>query len=281
MLANQVRLPLPTKLNFGSDPRPGFTDPRRYDSSRSRTSGSPGSSSSRHEKLPSVNQLLTPASPPRPSELNRAQKPEPLPPTEAAARHLYGWSKGGLEGLHPRSGYLPPQAVLPHPPSQFPAAQYPTGAQYPGPGMGSTEMGPGAYAAAPGGLPPFPPPHDPAGYRHQQYKPQFPGPLRDPMDHPSSPDPTSPTKPVPKLLGEQLFPGEGPCFVYDDGTHVRKVIDGELVNGQWGVTKAGKPRKRLAIACLTCREKKIKCDPAEPKCVQCEKSGRECRFASA
>lgn len=69
--------------------------------------------------------------------------------------------------------------------------------------------------------------------------------------------------------------------MYDDGTHVKKVIDGEAVNAQWGVTKAGKPRKRLAIACLTCREKKIKCDPDEPKCVQCDKSGRECRFQTA
>lgn len=90
-------------------------------------------------------------------------------------------------------------------------------------------------------------------------------------------------KPVAKMVGERHVPGEGLCYFYDDGTHVRKVIDGEVVNAQWGITKAGKPRKRLAIACLTCREKKIKCDPApgEPKCVQCDKSGRECRFQTA
>ena len=84
-----------------------------------------------------------------------------------------------------------------------------------------------------------------------------------------------------RLVGEQHFPGEGLCWVYDDGTHIRKEIDGETVNPQWGVTKAGKPRKRLAQACLTCREKKIKCDLADPKCLQCDKSGRECRYASA
>lgn len=83
------------------------------------------------------------------------------------------------------------------------------------------------------------------------------------------------------MVGEQDVPGEGPCWIYEDGSICKKVIDGELVNAQWGVTKAGKPRKRLAIACTTCREKKIKCDPAEGKCLQCEKVGRECRFTTA
>lgn len=42
-----------------------------------------------------------------------------------------------------------------------------------------------------------------------------------------------------------------------------------------------KPRKathnRGATACTTCSGNKIRCDPAEPTCVQCEESGRECR----
>ena len=88
-------------------------------------------------------------------------------------------------------------------------------------------------------------------------------------------------KPLPRLVGERNVPGEGPSWVYEDGTTCKKVIDGEPVNAQWGVTKAGKPRKRLAIACTTCREKKIKCDPASPKCLQCEKFGRDCRFTTA
>lgn len=88
-------------------------------------------------------------------------------------------------------------------------------------------------------------------------------------------------KPLPRVIGEADVPGEGPSWIYEDGSTCKKVIDGEEVNAQWGVTKAGKPRKRLAIACTTCREKKIKCDPAEPKCVQCEKFGRECRFTTA
>ena len=88
-------------------------------------------------------------------------------------------------------------------------------------------------------------------------------------------------KPMARVVGEADIPGQGPSWVYQDGTTCKKIIDGEEVNAQWGVTKAGKPRKRLAIACTTCREKKIKCDPAEPKCVQCEKFGRECRFTTA
>ena len=93
--------------------------------------------------------------------------------------------------------------------------------------------------------------------------------------------PTNLVKPAPRLVREDVVPGEGAVWVYEDGTTCPKVIDGDPVNAEWGVTKAGKPRKRLAIACTSCREKKIKCDPAEPKCVQCEKFGRDCKFASA
>ncbi|KAL9129222.1 MAG: hypothetical protein Q9217_002263 [Psora testacea] len=88
-------------------------------------------------------------------------------------------------------------------------------------------------------------------------------------------------KPAPRMLREDIIPGEGPVWVYEDGTTCPKVIDGEPVNAEWGITKAGKPRKRLAIACTSCRDKKIKCEPAEPKCVQCEKFGRDCKFTTA
>lgn len=86
---------------------------------------------------------------------------------------------------------------------------------------------------------------------------------------------------LPRFVREAEVPGEGPCYFYDDGTYCKTVIDDEPVNAHWGVTKAGKPRKRLAIACITCREKKIKCDPDYPRCVQCEKFGRVCRFKNA
>ena len=86
---------------------------------------------------------------------------------------------------------------------------------------------------------------------------------------------------LPRFVRAAEVPGEGMCYFYDDGSHCKTVIDGEAVNAHWGVTKAGKPRKRLAIACITCREKKIKCDPDYPRCVQCEKFGRICKFKNA
>jgi hypothetical protein len=80
-----------------------------------------------------------------------------------------------------------------------------------------------------------------------------------------------------RCIGQREMQGEGLCYIYDDGTYCRAIIDGEAVNPSWGITKAGKPRKRLAQACLTCREKKIKCEPGYPKCHQCAKSQRVCR----
>ncbi|EFZ02028.2 N-terminal binuclear Zn cluster-containing/DNA binding domain-containing protein [Metarhizium robertsii ARSEF 23] len=59
---------------------------------------------------------------------------------------------------------------------------------------------------------------------------------------------------LPRFVRAADVPGEGMCYFYDDGSHCKTVIDGEVVNANWGVTKAGKPRKRLAIACITCRQ---------------------------
>ena len=91
------------------------------------------------------------------------------------------------------------------------------------------------------------------------------------------PRPTPDYQPRPTCVGKREIEGEGSCWVFADGTYCRTVVDGEPVNPSWGVTKAGKARKRLAQACLTCREKKIKCEPGLPKCTQCEKTGRVCR----
>ncbi|KIX09086.1 uncharacterized protein Z518_00164 [Rhinocladiella mackenziei CBS 650.93] len=82
------------------------------------------------------------------------------------------------------------------------------------------------------------------------------------------------------LVREENIPGKGLCYIYDDGSVCPKAINGDTVNPKWGTTKAGKPRKRLGQACNTCREKKIKCDPNVPKCAQCQKFGRECKFDS-
>lgn len=80
-----------------------------------------------------------------------------------------------------------------------------------------------------------------------------------------------------KYLGIKDFPGEGTFHVYEGGYRIPTSVDGESVNPQWGLTKANKPRKRLALACLDCREKKIKCEPGASSCLQCEKAKRPCR----
>ncbi|EXJ60808.1 hypothetical protein A1O7_04961 [Cladophialophora yegresii CBS 114405] len=84
--------------------------------------------------------------------------------------------------------------------------------------------------------------------------------------------------PRPVMVREEIVPARGVCYVYDDGTRIQKPSNIEAVNPKWGTTKAGKPRKRLGQACNTCREKKIKCDPSTPKCIQCQKFSRECKF---
>ena len=90
------------------------------------------------------------------------------------------------------------------------------------------------------------------------------------------------TPPIrPQVVDERYIEGRGLCYIYEDGSYCPKSIDGVPVNASWGITKAGKPRKRLAQACVMCREKKIKCRPNLPRCDQCEKAGRECRFESA
>ncbi|KZZ98016.1 Zn(2)-C6 fungal-type DNA-binding domain protein [Ascosphaera apis ARSEF 7405] len=90
------------------------------------------------------------------------------------------------------------------------------------------------------------------------------------------------TKPrVIRLVGEKHVDGQGLCYVYSDGTHCPKYIKGEPVNAKWGITKAGRPRKRLAQACMACRHRKIKCTPGSPKCEQCKRSGKTCRFENA
>ncbi|CAK4034841.1 transcription factor C6 like [Lecanosticta acicola] len=82
-----------------------------------------------------------------------------------------------------------------------------------------------------------------------------------------------------KYLGVRDVAGEGPCHMYEGGFRIPTHVDGEAVNPAWGLTKANKPRKRLAMACLDCREKKIKCEPGLASCLQCEKAKRPCRKA--
>lgn len=130
------------------------------------------------------------------------------------------------------------------------------------------------------------PPHSPftlspPNLDHTLQRPSIPS-LLDRAGGPigSEADPILDQPRVPKVVGERDIPGKGWSYMYDDGTCCPINIDGNSVNPQWGITKAGKPRKRLAQACSTCREKKIRCDPGSnlSKCSQCLKFNRECRF---
>lgn len=99
--------------------------------------------------------------------------------------------------------------------------------------------------------------------------------------HPAAPDSSSSHR-LAHLIGEQYLPSAGGvCYVYSDGSAVPKTVNGEPVNASWGVTKAGKPRRRLAQACVACRDRKIKCEPDVPKCTQCRKGGKVCRYENA
>lgn len=81
-----------------------------------------------------------------------------------------------------------------------------------------------------------------------------------------------------KYLGIMKHPRESTFHVYEDGYRIPTHVNGETVNPNWGLTKANKPRKRSALACLDCREKKIKCEPGATECSQCEKVERLYRW---
>ncbi|KAI4157108.1 MAG: hypothetical protein L6R39_000771 [Caloplaca ligustica] len=301
---------IPTRLDFGSDPRPGFSEPKNYNvSSQSRRTVEQHRQSfdeprrphtAQHGQLPSVSQLLTPG-----SQSSSASSPYSTHQSPASSDNRPEQSSPGRSNFRSTSpqvgGYPYPNAYAAslYPPashdSQFNTRpKFAGGSAIPPYGVpiqpsrgpnGNSFPHPGAIPQGP--HPTYPPqPPQPTGSVSAPYGTDQTG-LYDygPSLH-ARPDPTAPNiaqnvKPVPRVVGEQDIPGEGPCWVYEDGSICRKVIDGEAVNAQWGVTKAGKPRKRLAIACTTCREKKIKCDPGEGKCQQCEKFGRECRFTTA
>lgn len=84
-----------------------------------------------------------------------------------------------------------------------------------------------------------------------------------------------------QVIHEEDYSDRSPEMMHQRSTMTtsRDVAPVDIGSSIWGVTKAGKPRKRLSQACITCREKKIKCDPGGgPKCSQCLRFNRECRF---
>lgn len=301
---------IPMRLDFGSDPRPGFSEPKNYDiSSQSRRTLKQHRQSfdeprrphtGQHGQLPSVSQLLTPG-----SQSSSASSPYSSHQSPTSSDNRPGESSprpSSFRSSSPQVGGYPYQ-------SAYTAAPYPT-ASHDNQALNRPSLA-GAPAVSaysvpvqpshasnvnsfphPGTIPqrpypaypsqtPHPTPSATAPYGSNQAGVYDYGPNPHTRADQSSSNIAQSVKPLPRVVGEQDVLGEGPCWVYEDGSICRKTIDGEQVNAQWGVTKAGKPRKRLAIACTTCREKKIKCDPGEGKCQQCEKFGRECRFTTA
>lgn len=266
----------PTNLPFGTDP---FLRQRQQgentQSGRGAAPAETGTQSQRAEQLPSVRQLLTPvtdpSSPPsypqsfgapsstlenrdlsypfRPHEPSFASQ---IPPVAAQDRF-----KGRSESLpESQTGSLPPLSHL--------AMHSPREVKH----HAATRSDPSTTSFQHSPLPLHGTPcHEKA--------------LSGDLSSPESASRSKASSIPPHVVDERYIEGEGLCYVYADGSHCPKSIQGIPVNANWGVTKAGKPRKRLAQACLTCREKKIKCQPKLPKCDQCQKSGRECRFESA
>ena len=298
-----IQLPPPSALQLGLDPgRQSLTEPKMYGSRcrSSRTMDFPKAIN--REQLPPVSQLLTPSSqsslPSSPfSPQYRLDSPSLTKSFQPSSSP--SWPPDSYDRIHPlpypESLNTPPLGP-PHRKFSYPnqtsvttrlplrTTSYPYGASR------EHEHGNAAYSSYAQRS------HsDPSPYQHVQpvHLGQSDESLRYDIEERRRPSnntrsrnrsqhsDSSNAQCVPRAVREEVIPGEGPCYVYEDGSHCRKVIDGETVNASWGVTKAGKPRKRLAVACMTCREKKIKCDPNWPKCVQCDKFGRECKFQIA
>jgi hypothetical protein len=81
-----------------------------------------------------------------------------------------------------------------------------------------------------------------------------------------------------RAVVEEHMPGRESYLIDDGGPPSSTETCGQIPNLSWGVIKAGKPRKRLAQACLACREGGIKCNGQAPKCVQCQENGRDCNY---
>jgi hypothetical protein len=76
--------------------------------------------------------------------------------------------------------------------------------------------------------------------------------------------------------GLKLEANDGPVF----GTAAKRTKETEQDTPQWSEmkTKAGKERKRLPLACIACRRKKIRCSGEKPACKHCVRSRIPCVY---
>jgi len=294
-----IQLPPPSGLQAGLDPaRHQVTEPRMYDSRRRSLRSMDFPNAVNQEQLPPVSQLLTPSTqsslPSSPfSPQYRLDSPTSLQPSSSSSWPLD--RRGRISCLNYSDGVATPPSAAPYRKLSYPIPMLTTAlplrpTSYPYEESRKHEPDASAYS-----------PYvqrsnsDPSPYQHllsaqiSQYDQPLSYQLAEPRPQPdvgitrnrNQREGSNAAQFNARAVPEEIFPGEGLCYVYEDGSHCRKVIDGETVNINWRLTKAGKPRKRLAVACLTCREKKIKCDPEWPKCLQCDKFGRDCKFQTA
>ena len=294
-----IQLPPPSGFQARLDPaRHQGTEPRMYDSRCRSLRSMDFPKAVNQEQLPSVSQLLTPSSQPSlPSSPfsphYRLDSPTSLQPSSRPSWPLD--MRERLPSLAYSDGIATPPMAPPHRKLSYPIPVLNTAlplrpTSYPYGDSGKHEPDDSAYS-----------PYvqrsnsDPSPYQQllsaqaSHYEQPLSYQMREPHQQSnigsnrdsSQQEGSNVAQFVPRAVREEVFPGEGLCYVYEDGSHCRKVIDGDAINVNWRLTKAGKPRKRLAVACLTCREKKIKCDPVWPKCLQCDKFGRDCKFQNA
>ncbi|PPJ59494.1 hypothetical protein CBER1_10011 [Cercospora berteroae] len=77
--------------------------------------------------------------------------------------------------------------------------------------------------------------------------------------------------------GIAYIPGQGSCHMYKGGYSIPTHIFQDPLN----LTQSKILRKRLSVACVTCRKKKIKCEPGPDGCLQCKKGQRQCKIEPA
>ncbi|KAF9885431.1 hypothetical protein FE257_012953 [Aspergillus nanangensis] len=238
-------------LQFGSDP---FLH-QRSQGERNSSGGAPSSSSKTpgpqsppNEQLPSVSQLLTPG-----AHESRPSSPwHPtafgiyLGPTISKDSHPSNHTDSGLSSNLPRNGIHDisrvPSDLGSQPGSLPPLAHLPTlGLPREADPLNPASYSTPSYPYGPASTHGFRSVDLDAGGDGAQEAADFTEPTTGKSKR---------TKVRPHVVDERYIDGEGLCYIYADGSHCPKLIDGVAVNANWGITKAGKPRKRLAQANL-------------------------------
>lgn len=79
-----------------------------------------------------------------------------------------------------------------------------------------------------------------------------------------------------KQLGTKESKGNGKSRFDEGGSRIPNQVEGDQADPALGPGTVNKPRKRLALACINCRTRKIKCDPSDITCRPCAKAKLSC-----